>query len=75
MYKLVPNAEPSLLSSFSGDRRFSRFGGVLHLTDLDNDGLGKKGSLDKLGPTLLIDSECPKGPILSLISPEQDAQE
>ncbi|XP_058523417.1 phosphatidylinositol-glycan-specific phospholipase D [Ochotona princeps] len=39
MYKLVPNAEPSLLSSFSGDRRFSRFGGVLHLTDLDNDGL------------------------------------
>ncbi|XP_008260728.2 phosphatidylinositol-glycan-specific phospholipase D isoform X2 [Oryctolagus cuniculus] len=39
MYKLVPDAQPSLLSSFSGDRRFSRFGGVLHLSDLDNDGL------------------------------------
>lgn len=45
MYKLVPDAQPSLLSSFSGDRRFSRFGGVLHLSDLDNDGLGKTGTV------------------------------
>ncbi|XP_008578807.1 PREDICTED: phosphatidylinositol-glycan-specific phospholipase D [Galeopterus variegatus] len=39
MYKLTPDAQPSLLSTFSGDRRFSRFGGVLHLSDLDDDGL------------------------------------
>lgn len=39
MYALNPDPEPSLLSSFSGDRRFSRFGGGLHLSDLDNDGL------------------------------------
>ncbi|XP_058141297.1 phosphatidylinositol-glycan-specific phospholipase D isoform X2 [Dasypus novemcinctus] len=39
MYKLTADAQPSLLSTFSGDRRFSRFGGVLHLSDLDNDGL------------------------------------
>lgn len=42
MYKLPPDLQPSLLSTFSGDRRFSRFGGVLHLSDLDNDGLGRK---------------------------------
>ncbi|XP_016071748.1 PREDICTED: phosphatidylinositol-glycan-specific phospholipase D [Miniopterus natalensis] len=39
MYALGPGAGPSLLSTFSGDRRFSRFGGVLHLSDLDGDGL------------------------------------
>ncbi|XP_038627261.1 phosphatidylinositol-glycan-specific phospholipase D isoform X2 [Tachyglossus aculeatus] len=31
--------EPALLSTFSGDRRFSRFGEALHLSDLDGDGL------------------------------------
>lgn len=40
MYQLSPAAPPALLGSFSGDRRFSRFGGVLHLSDLDGDGLG-----------------------------------
>ncbi|KAK1328836.1 hypothetical protein QTO34_011005 [Cnephaeus nilssonii] len=39
MYQLSPAARPALLSTFSGDRRFSRFGGVLHLSDLDGDGL------------------------------------
>uniref|UniRef100_A0A8C0W7D0 Phosphatidylinositol-glycan-specific phospholipase D n=1 Tax=Castor canadensis TaxID=51338 RepID=A0A8C0W7D0_CASCN len=39
LYELTVGAQPSLLSTFSGDRRFSRFGGVLHLSDLDNDGL------------------------------------
>ncbi|XP_043764326.1 phosphatidylinositol-glycan-specific phospholipase D isoform X3 [Cervus elaphus] len=39
MYELTPDSQPSLLSTFSGNRRFSRFGGVLHLSDLDNDGL------------------------------------
>ncbi|XP_034519396.1 phosphatidylinositol-glycan-specific phospholipase D isoform X2 [Ailuropoda melanoleuca] len=39
MYELTANTQPSLLSTFSGDRRFSRFGGVLHLSDLDGDGL------------------------------------
>ncbi|XP_045407845.1 phosphatidylinositol-glycan-specific phospholipase D [Lemur catta] len=39
MYALTPDTQPLLLSTFSGDRRFSRFGGVLHLSDLDNDGL------------------------------------
>ncbi|XP_053458035.1 phosphatidylinositol-glycan-specific phospholipase D isoform X2 [Nycticebus coucang] len=39
MYGLTSDTQPSLLSTFSGDRRFSRFGGVLHLSDLDNDGL------------------------------------
>lgn len=43
MYALTPDLRPSLLSSLSGDRRFSRFGGVLHLSDLDEDGLGRKG--------------------------------
>ncbi|XP_032950007.1 phosphatidylinositol-glycan-specific phospholipase D isoform X1 [Rhinolophus ferrumequinum] len=38
MYELTLNSQPSLLSTFSGDRRFSRFGGVLHLSDLDDDG-------------------------------------
>lgn len=41
MYDLTDSTEPSLLSTFSGDRRFSRFGGVVHLSDLDDDGLGK----------------------------------
>ncbi|XP_004693375.1 PREDICTED: phosphatidylinositol-glycan-specific phospholipase D isoform X2 [Condylura cristata] len=39
MYELTSDSQASLLSTFSGDRRFSRFGGVLHLSDLDNDGL------------------------------------
>ncbi|XP_051025324.1 phosphatidylinositol-glycan-specific phospholipase D [Acomys russatus] len=40
MYELGPKkTQPALLSTFSGDRRFSRFGSVLHLTDLDDDGL------------------------------------
>ncbi|KAM7174267.1 phosphatidylinositol-glycan-specific phospholipase D [Macrochelys suwanniensis] len=39
MYDLTDGAKPSLLSTFSGDRRFSRFGGDVHLSDLDNDGL------------------------------------
>ncbi|XP_054421001.1 phosphatidylinositol-glycan-specific phospholipase D [Pteronotus mesoamericanus] len=39
MYELTPEGQPSLLSTFSGDRRFSRFGGVLHLSDLDGDGI------------------------------------
>lgn len=40
MYELAPEkTQPALLSTFSGDRRFSRFGSVLHLTDLDDDGL------------------------------------
>ncbi|XP_003416488.1 phosphatidylinositol-glycan-specific phospholipase D [Loxodonta africana] len=39
MYEITGDAQPALLSTFSGDRRFSRFGGVLHLSDLDNDGL------------------------------------
>uniref|UniRef100_A0A8C3FI05 Glycosylphosphatidylinositol specific phospholipase D1 n=1 Tax=Chrysemys picta bellii TaxID=8478 RepID=A0A8C3FI05_CHRPI len=39
MYDLTDGAKPSLLSTFSGDRRFSRFGGDVHLNDLDNDGL------------------------------------
>lgn len=43
VYALTLDMQPSLLSTYSGDRRFSRFGGVLHLSDLDNDGLGKKG--------------------------------
>lgn len=44
MYELTPDTQPPLLSTFSGDRRFSRFGGVLHLSDLDGDGLGRKGT-------------------------------
>ncbi|KAH0506714.1 Phosphatidylinositol-glycan-specific phospholipase D [Microtus ochrogaster] len=40
MYEVaLDKTQPALLSSFSGDRRFSRFGSVLHLTDLDDDGL------------------------------------
>ncbi|XP_046308483.1 phosphatidylinositol-glycan-specific phospholipase D [Marmota monax] len=39
VYALTLDMQPSLLSTYSGDRRFSRFGGVLHLSDLDNDGL------------------------------------
>lgn len=43
MYELTPDLQPALLSSFSGDRRFSRFGGALHLSDLDGDGIGRRG--------------------------------
>ncbi|XP_042317562.1 phosphatidylinositol-glycan-specific phospholipase D isoform X2 [Sceloporus undulatus] len=39
MYDLVESTKPFLLSSFSGDRSFSRFGGDVHLSDLNNDGL------------------------------------
>ncbi|XP_065607809.1 phosphatidylinositol-glycan-specific phospholipase D isoform X2 [Cyrtonyx montezumae] len=39
VYDLADNTKPSLLSTFSGDRRFSRFGGDIYLNDLDNDGL------------------------------------
>nr|XP_011740975.1 phosphatidylinositol-glycan-specific phospholipase D isoform X3 [Macaca nemestrina]XP_011740976.1 phosphatidylinositol-glycan-specific phospholipase D isoform X3 [Macaca nemestrina] len=39
MYALTSDLQPPLLSTFSGDRRFSRFGGVLHLSDLDDDGV------------------------------------
>uniref|UniRef100_A0A7M4E7K4 Phosphatidylinositol-glycan-specific phospholipase D n=1 Tax=Crocodylus porosus TaxID=8502 RepID=A0A7M4E7K4_CROPO len=38
MYDLT-DTKPSLLSTFSGDRKFSRFGGAVHLSDLDGDGL------------------------------------
>lgn len=41
VYDLSNSTKPSLLSTFSGDRRFSRFGGDIYLSDLDNDGLGK----------------------------------
>lgn len=41
VYELTDSTKPSLLSTFSGDRRFSRFGGDICLSDLDNDGLGK----------------------------------
>lgn len=41
VYDLTDSTKPSLLSTFSGDRRFSHFGGDIHLSDLDNDGLGK----------------------------------
>ncbi|XP_005434980.1 phosphatidylinositol-glycan-specific phospholipase D isoform X2 [Falco rusticolus] len=39
VYDLADSTKPSLLSTFSGDRRFSRFGGDVYLSDLDNDGL------------------------------------
>ncbi|XP_066208870.1 phosphatidylinositol-glycan-specific phospholipase D isoform X1 [Saccopteryx leptura] len=39
MYQLTAEAQLPLVSTFSGDRCFSRFGGVLHLSDLDSDGL------------------------------------
>ncbi|XP_026896213.2 phosphatidylinositol-glycan-specific phospholipase D isoform X1 [Acinonyx jubatus] len=39
MYELTLDTQPPLLGTFSGDRRFSRFGGILHLSDLDGDGL------------------------------------
>ncbi|XP_068951052.1 phosphatidylinositol-glycan-specific phospholipase D [Petaurus breviceps papuanus] len=39
IYDLTAETGPSLLGTFSGDRRFSRFGGMVHLRDLDNDGL------------------------------------
>ncbi|KFP78261.1 Phosphatidylinositol-glycan-specific phospholipase D [Apaloderma vittatum] len=39
LYDLSNSTKPSLLSTLSGDRRFSRFGGAVHLSDLDDDGL------------------------------------
>ncbi|XP_027729629.1 phosphatidylinositol-glycan-specific phospholipase D isoform X1 [Vombatus ursinus] len=39
IYDLTAETGPLLLGTFSGDRRFSRFGGIVHLRDLDNDGL------------------------------------
>ncbi|XP_019469248.1 phosphatidylinositol-glycan-specific phospholipase D isoform X3 [Meleagris gallopavo] len=39
VYDLADSTKPSLVSTFSGDRRFSRFGGDTYLSDLDNDGL------------------------------------
>ncbi|KAM9285901.1 phosphatidylinositol-glycan-specific phospholipase D [Cariama cristata] len=39
VYDLTDSTKPSLLSTFSGDRRFSRFGGDVYLSDLDDDGL------------------------------------
>ncbi|XP_074002601.1 phosphatidylinositol-glycan-specific phospholipase D isoform X2 [Numenius arquata] len=39
VYDLTNSTQPSLLSTFSGDRRFSRFGGDIYLSDLDDDGL------------------------------------
>ncbi|KAM6350590.1 phosphatidylinositol-glycan-specific phospholipase D [Podargus strigoides] len=39
VYDLTDSKKPSLLSTFSGDRRFSCFGGDVYLSDLDNDGL------------------------------------
>ncbi|XP_061202369.1 phosphatidylinositol-glycan-specific phospholipase D isoform X1 [Neopsephotus bourkii] len=39
VYDLTDSTKPSLLSTFSGDRRFSHFGGDIHLSDLDDDGL------------------------------------
>ncbi|XP_040519065.1 phosphatidylinositol-glycan-specific phospholipase D [Gallus gallus] len=39
VYDLADSTKPSLLSTFRGDRRFSRFGGDTYLSDLDNDGL------------------------------------
>ncbi|KAM3840568.1 LOW QUALITY PROTEIN: phosphatidylinositol-glycan-specific phospholipase D [Vipera latastei] len=39
IYDLMENGKPSILSTFSGDRRFSRFGEEVHLRDLNNDGL------------------------------------
>ncbi|XP_018773829.3 phosphatidylinositol-glycan-specific phospholipase D isoform X5 [Serinus canaria] len=39
VYDLSNSTNPSLLSAFSGDKRFSRFGGDIYLSDLDSDGL------------------------------------
>ncbi|XP_053827035.1 phosphatidylinositol-glycan-specific phospholipase D isoform X2 [Vidua macroura] len=39
VYDLSNSTKPSLLSAFSGDRRFSHFGGDMYLSDLDSDGL------------------------------------
>uniref|UniRef100_A0A8C5WWV7 Phosphatidylinositol-glycan-specific phospholipase D n=1 Tax=Laticauda laticaudata TaxID=8630 RepID=A0A8C5WWV7_LATLA len=39
IYDLMGNGTPALLSTFNGDRRFSRFGEEVHLQDLNNDGL------------------------------------
>nr|XP_014353713.1 PREDICTED: phosphatidylinositol-glycan-specific phospholipase D isoform X2 [Latimeria chalumnae] len=38
LYELSSDGAPSLVSSLSGDRQFARFGGAVHLSDLDNDG-------------------------------------
>ncbi|XP_066480549.1 phosphatidylinositol-glycan-specific phospholipase D [Tiliqua scincoides] len=39
IYGLTDSAKPFLLSTFRGDRKYSRFGGDVHLRDLNNDGL------------------------------------
>ncbi|XP_026525755.1 phosphatidylinositol-glycan-specific phospholipase D isoform X2 [Notechis scutatus] len=39
IYDLTENGTPALLSTFNGDRKFSRFGEEVHLRDLNNDGL------------------------------------
>lgn len=77
MYELTLDTQPPLLGTFSGDRRFSRFGGILHLSDLDGDGLGRRGTgplaknwlpshqtapeLGHLGSALSIDSSVTQG--------------
>lgn len=38
---IADSTRPLLLSAFSGNRRFSRFGDDVHLRDLDGDGFGK----------------------------------
>ncbi|XP_048364048.1 phosphatidylinositol-glycan-specific phospholipase D isoform X1 [Sphaerodactylus townsendi] len=38
IYDLTDSTRPLLLSTFNGDRRFSRFGEDVHLRDLDGDG-------------------------------------
>lgn len=63
MYELaLEKTQPALLSTFSGDRRFSRFGSVLHLTDLDDDGLGEVGIVSAAKVTPFI----PSGPVSQL---------
>ncbi|XP_073422229.1 phosphatidylinositol-glycan-specific phospholipase D isoform X4 [Dendrobates tinctorius] len=39
MYELKGKSKPSLLGTMRGDRELSRFGTILHLRDLDDDGL------------------------------------
>ncbi|XP_063155050.1 phosphatidylinositol-glycan-specific phospholipase D isoform X3 [Candoia aspera] len=39
IYDLMGNDKPSLLSTFNGDKKFSRFGEDVYLQDLNNDGL------------------------------------
>ncbi|KAG8133372.1 hypothetical protein E2320_011213 [Naja naja] len=51
IYDLMGNGTPSLLSTFNGDRKFSRFGEEVHLQDLNNDGLG-------IAQYVIISPEC-----------------